>query len=238
MLFTPGTSIHSGRPWQKLQIKKYRNFIGFLFILLNNLKIFERRKLIIFFFKYSFCRHLGLCPSPPLPPNATALTYLTIIIARVEVWGIGTPKFRTCCCHQNSPQTTHKCQLLHCPAEKGHRVCRSQTGVQKWCQNACSMWLWICCLKMVPLFLSHSQHTAHHIYHRVMTRRGIVRRPIPVILRVRVSCEMKPNFFAKTNECGVCFFFVYRLKVPVRKIQYCFAICVVESANHSCLTWM
>ena len=61
--------------------------------------------------------------------------------------------------------------------------------------------------------------------------------PKPVILRVHISMEMKPNFGVKQSECPIHFSIMHSLKVPVRNIQSCFAICVTElDTSVSCAT--
>jgi hypothetical protein len=56
-------------------------------------------------------------------------------------------------------------------------------------------------------------------------------------LRGHVSTENTASFAAKKNECEVYFSSMHAMKVPVHKIQSCFAICAVDFANYSCLTW-
>ena len=59
----------------------------------------------------------------------------------------------------------------------------------------------------------------------------------PFDLKVHLSTELKSRFSAEQKECGVSFFVMYSLKVPVYIIQSCFTICVTEIVNYSCLVW-
>jgi len=60
----PGVSIHSGRPFQKLQTVQKSQFIEFLFIWLNTSKFLEHGKPNFFIKNINFppiLLHLGLC---------------------------------------------------------------------------------------------------------------------------------------------------------------------------------
>lgn len=92
---------------------------------------------------------------------------------------------------------------------------------------------------------SPSQHTLHQIYHHVMmlcgwtvdlpqTSTGFVKSLLILWDEIQLIWNKKCRIFF---FFFLLFFFMGRWKVLVRKIQYCFTICFVESANHSCLVW-
>lgn len=59
------------------------------------------------------------------------------------------------------------------------------------------------------------------------------------LLFCEITCPLKHGCFTdQAYECGVYFFSIHPMTVPVHKIQFCCIICVVEFVNHSCLIWI
>lgn len=142
---------------------------------------------------------------------------------------VATPSCRSRCCHQ----TVRKRHI---------NISCSLKQVIRNCVRMCvSVAVNLLSQKYIQCLRSPSQHTLHQIYHHVMTLCGwtvdLPQTGTGFAKSLPILWDEKQLLWNKKCRVFFFFFFMGQLKVLVRRIQYYFAIYVVDTTNHSCRVW-